>query len=155
MRCTGFRAKYPGDACKIDAIQSLNLKGLELALIADLLKEIPAAAKYKVELETMERENELLKAENAELQEELGQYIQKWVTLDEGALKTLMYLSQFERGHARDIAQAYELNIQIVEMYLNVLAEGHYVHAPVNGSESHYGIARKGQYYLRERGLLK
>jgi len=130
-------------------------RGVELGLIADLLKEIPAAAKYKPGLDAMETENERLKAENAELQEELEHYTQRWVTLDESALKTLVYLSQYERGHAREIAQAYELNIQIVEMYLNVLAEGDYIHAPLNGSESHYGLARKGRRYLSERGLLK
>jgi DNA-binding transcriptional ArsR family regulator len=126
-----------------------------VGLIADLLKEIPAAAKFKLGLDAMETENERLKAENAELQEELEHYTQKWVTLDEGALKTLMYLSQYERGHAGEIAEAYELNIQIVEMYLNVLVEGDYVRAPLNGEKPHYGLARKGRRYLHERGLLK
>lgn len=126
-----------------------------MGLIADLLEEFPAAAKFKPGLDAIEKENELLKAENAELQEELEQYTQKWVTLDEGALKTLMYLSQYERGHARDIAQAYELNLQIVEMYLNVLVKGDYVRAPLNGEAPHYGLARKGRRYLHERGLLK
>ena len=125
-----------------------------MGLIADLLKEVPAAAKYQVGLEAMERENARLKAENAELNEELAQFIQKWDTLDGDAVRTLMYLSQCERGHAHEIAQACQLNIQIVETYLNHLAQADYVHAPLNG-EPRYGLAHKGRRYLRERGLLR
>lgn len=126
-----------------------------MGLIADLLKEIPAAAKYQPALVAMENENALLKAENAELQEELAQYTQQRNTLDGDAVKTLVYLSQYERGHAGEIAQAYQLNIQIVEMYLNNLVEGGYIHAPLNGQAPHHGLAQKGRRYLRERGLLK
>lgn len=126
-----------------------------MELIADLLKEIPAAAKYRSGLEAMAKENERLKAENAELQEELAQYIQRWDTLDGDAVKTLVYLSQYERGHASEIAQACQLNLQIVEMYLNNLAAGGYVHAPLNGEEPRHGLAHKGRRYLRERGLHK
>jgi hypothetical protein len=139
---------------KLAGFELWRKRGVEVGLIAELLKEILAAAKYRPALEAMEKENELLKAENAELKEDLEEYIQRWGTLDSGAVKALMYLSQNERGHAGEIAQAHELNIQIVEMYLNVLAEGNYVHAPLNG-EPHYGLARKGRRYLHERGLLK
>ncbi len=126
-----------------------------MGLIADLLQEIPAAAKYESGLDAMERENQRLKTENAELQEELAHYIQRWNTLDGDAVKALVYLSQYERGHAHDIAQAYQLNVQIVEMYLNTLAQSDYVRAPRNGSERQYGLAYKGRRYLQERGLLK
>lgn len=126
-----------------------------MGLIADLLKEIPAAAKYRPALEAMEKENELLKAENAELKEEVAQFIPRWHTLDGDAVKTLVYLSQYESGHAGEIAQAYQLNIQIVEMYLNNLAAGGYIHAPLNGAGPHHALAQKGRRYLRERGLLK
>ena len=126
-----------------------------MGLIADLLKEIPAAAKYQPGLDAMEKENALLKAENAALKEELAQFNQRWETLDGDALKTLVYLSQYERGHASEIAQAYQLNIQIVEMYLNHLVEGGYIHAPLNGEARHHGLAQKGRRYLHERGLLK
>lgn len=49
-----------------------------MGLIADLLKEIPSAARYKAELEAMEKENvslksqiSILRAENDNLQEEI------------------------------------------------------------------------------------
>lgn len=126
-----------------------------MGLIADLLKEIPAAAKYQSGLDAMEKENELLKAENAELKEELAHVVQQWATLDGDAVKSLVYLSQNEHGHAVEIAQAYQLNVQIVEMYLNTLVREDYIHAPPNGAELRYGLAHKGRRYLRERGLLK
>ena len=126
-----------------------------MGLIADLLKEIPAAAKYQPGLDAMEKENALLKAENAELKEELAQFNQRWETLDGDAVKTLVYLSRCEHGHAGEIAQAYQLNIQIVEMYLNVLVESNYIHAPLNGEKRRYGLAQKGRRYLHDRGLLK
>ncbi|MDP2241381.1 MAG: hypothetical protein Q8K18_14630 [Burkholderiales bacterium] len=124
-------------------------------MIADLIKEIPAAAKYKSGLDAMEKENAFLKAENAELQEELAQYIQRWYTLDGDAVKSLVYLSQNENGHAGEIAQACQLNVQMVEMYLGTLVQDDYVHAPLNGAELRYALAHKGRRYLKERGLLK
>ncbi len=133
----------------------MEKRGTEVGLIADLLKEIPAAAKYKSGLDAMENENELLKAENAELKEELAHVVQQWGTLDGDAVKSLVYLSQYEHGHAGEIAQAYQLNVQIVEMYLNTLVQEDYIHAPPNGAELRYGLAHKGRRYLRERGLLK
>lgn len=124
-------------------------------MIADLLNEIPAAAKYQSGLDAIEKENQRLIAENAELKEELAHYSQSWNTLDGDAVKTLVYLSQHEHGHAPEIAHAYQMNLQIVEMYLGVLARDDYIHAPLNGAEIRYGIAHKGKRYLRERGLLK
>ena len=124
-----------------------------MSLIADLLKEFPAAVKYRGELEAMARENESLKAENARLTEELSDYIDRWETLDAEAVRTLEYLSRHERGHAQEIASAYQLHIQVVDAYLKHLAERDYVVPPVNG-EPHYGLAHKGRRYLRGRGLL-
>jgi len=126
-----------------------------VGVIADLMKEIPAAAKYKSGLDTIEQENAFLKAENAELKQELARYIQRWVTLDGDALKTLVYISQYERGHAGEIAQACQINEQIVEMYLGTLLRDDYIHAPLNAAEHSYGLAYKGRCYLSERGLLK
>jgi predicted transcriptional regulator len=126
-----------------------------VGLIAELLKEFPVAAKYRSGLDAMEQENERLKAENADLKEELAHYIQQWNTLDGDAVKTLIYISQHECGHVHEIAQAYQINVQIVEMYLKTLVQADYVHAPLNGAEQHYGLALKGKRYLRERGLLK
>lgn len=126
-----------------------------MSVIADLLREVPAAAQYRAALEELEQENERLKAENDELKQELGQVIDRWETLDGDALNALVYLSQNERGNALQIAQAYRVNIQIAETYLRQLATLQYVHTHANGEAPHYGIARKGRWYLKERGLLK
>ena len=125
-----------------------------MGLTADLLKEIPAAAKFKAELDAMEKANESLKAENAELKEELAQFIQSWVTLDWDAVRTLVHLSQYERAHAREIAEACQMNVHLVESHLNYLVAGEFVHAPLAGEPRH-SLALKGRRYLRERGLHK
>jgi len=125
-----------------------------LGLIADLLKEIPAAAKYQAALESMERENERVKAENAGLKEELAQFMQRRVTLDWDAVRALVYLAQHERAHAAEIAQACEMNLHLVESYLNHLVAGDFVHPPAGG-DPHHRLAHRGRRYLHERGLHK
>jgi len=125
-----------------------------MGAIADLIRKIPAAAKYRAALEAMERENVQLKAENDDLKQELAQYLQQWETLDGDAVTTLVYLSQYERGHSHEIAATTKVNPQTVEAYLKFLAQHAYVHPPADG-EAGFGIAHKGRRYLRERGLLK
>ncbi|MBI2290133.1 MAG: hypothetical protein HYU73_07330 [Betaproteobacteria bacterium] len=125
-----------------------------MGAIADLIRKIPAAAKYRAALEAMERENVQLRAENEDLKQELAQYLQQWETLDGDAVTTLVYLSQYERGHSHEIAATNKVNPQTVEAYLKFLAQHAYVHPPENG-EAGYGIAYKGRRYLRDRGLLK
>ena len=125
-----------------------------MSVIADLLKEFPAAAKYQAALDAMQGELEHLRAENAGLKEELGRFIDRWETLDGDALNTLLYLSRCERSDAVEIAEANQVNIQIVEAYLKQLVSGHYVHAHANGDGARYALAHKGKWYLRERRLL-
>lgn len=125
-----------------------------MGVIADLIRKVPAATKYRAALEAMERENVQLKAENEDLKQELAQYLQQWETLDGDAVTTLVYLSQDQRGHPHEIAATTEVNPQTVEAYLKFLAQHAYVHPPADG-EAGYGIAHKGRCYLGERGLLK
>ena len=126
-----------------------------MGLIADLIREIPAAGKYRAQLDAMERENERLKTEIAGLEKELSQYIEKWETLDGEAVRTLVYLSQRRIDGPGDIAHANEMNFQIVEMYLKFLVTHAYVHAPATGGDTGYALSHKGRRYLHERGLLK
>jgi hypothetical protein len=125
-----------------------------VGLIAELLKEIPAAAKYGAELEAMEKANERLKAENTDLKEELAQFIQNWVTLDWDSVRTLVQLSQCDRAHAGEIAEACQMDVHLVQSHLNYLVAGEFVHAPF-GDEPRHSVSPKGRRYLRERGLHK
>jgi hypothetical protein len=123
-----------------------------VSVITRLLKELPAAAGYRAELEALEREHARLQAENAGLREELAQYINNWETLDWDAVRALVYLSRHGRGQAGEIAQSCGMHIQIAESYLGFLAAQGFVRAPQAG-EPHYGLEHKGRRYLRERGL--
>ena len=118
--------------------------------IDGLLKEVPAAAQYRAQLETLLLEHAALRAENARLREEVETYVRKWDTLDGDAVRTLEYLARVGRGHAQEIASANRVNIQIVESYLGFLLRLEYV----AGDGAHFNIADKGRSYLRERGLL-
>lgn len=116
------------------------------------LKEHPAAEKYRTALDAVESENARLRAENAELKEELAQFIQKWETLDWDAVRTLQYLSRNEHGQASEIAQASQMNIHIVESQLKFLLAYDFITPPLNGGPR-YGLNAKGRRYLRDRGL--
>jgi hypothetical protein len=134
----------------------MNVNGkTEMGFIAELVREIPALDKYRAELDAMERDNARLKAENAELKIELGQYIEKWETLDGDAVRTLQHLAQDEFDSAAAIARAHNMNFQIAEMYLLFLVAHAYIAPPGAGGKSAYGLTHKGRRYLIERGLLK
>lgn len=119
-----------------------------------LLGEFPAAAEYREELEKIAGDNNRLRLENAELKNELAQYIEQWETLDGDAVRTLQYLAQDAFENAAAIARAHNMNFQIAEMYLHFLVKHAYVAAPV-AAKAGYGLTPKGRRYLRERGFLK
>jgi hypothetical protein len=121
--------------------------------ITRLFDEVPAAAQYRAQLESLAREHAALKAENGRLHEELEMFIRKWDTLDGDAVRTLEYLARVERGHAQEIASANQVNIQIAESYLGFLLQLQYVQTSA-GDAAHFNITGKGRHYLRERGLL-
>ena len=121
----------------------------------ELLGAVPAAAKYRAELEKITHENARLKSENAELKTELAQYIEQWETLDGDAVRTLQYLAQDAFESAEAIARTHNMNFQIAEMYLHFLVKHAYVAAPAAAAKSSYDLTSKGRRYLRERGFLK
>ena len=121
----------------------------------ELLGAVPAAAKYRAELEKVAHENVRLKNENAELKMELAQYIEQWETLDGDAVRTLQYLAQDALESAEAIARTHNMNFQIAEMYLHFLVKHAYVAAPATAAKSGYDLTSKGRRYLRERGFLK
>lgn len=122
--------------------------------ITQLLQEVPGAAQYRAQLESLAREHAELKVENTRLQDELTWFIPQWDTLDGDAVRTLEYLSRVERAQPPEIAAANQVNIQIVDSYLSYLVRGQYAHAPADRAPQ-FSISAKGRRYLRERGLLK
>ena len=119
----------------------------------ELLGTVPAAAKYRAELEILARENARLRSENAELKNELTQYIEQWETLDGDAVCTLQYLAQDVYASADAIARTHNMNFQIAEMYLQFLVTHAYLHPPVPGGKGGYGLSHEGRRYLHSRGL--
>ena len=117
----------------------------------ELLGTVPAAAKYRAELETLRAR---LHGENAELKNELAQYIEQWETLDGDAVRTLQYLAQGAYASADAIARTHNMNFQIAEMYLQFLVTHAYVAAPGATAQSGYDLTPKGRRYLRDRGFL-
>lgn len=127
-----------------------------MGVVATLLKQLPAAAKYKSKLLAMETELAQLRAENAALKDELAQYLEQWETLDGPQVTTLQYLAVKTHGHAAAIAKATLINMQIAHSSLDFLAQHRYVAAapPKRGSPANFKLAPKGERYLRGRGML-
>jgi hypothetical protein len=120
-----------------------------------LLKQVPAAAKFKPKLEALENELTQLRAENARLQEDLAQYINQWETLDGPQVSTLQYLAAHAHGGAAEIAKVICVNIQIADTSLVYLLKCGYVKPaePARGKMAQFALSPKGARYLRERSL--
>lgn len=132
-----------------------------MSVVATLLKQVPAAAKFKSKLVALEKELAQLRGENAQLREDLAQYINQWETLDGPQVDALQYLAAHGNGHAADIAKTVAVNIQIAETSLLFLQKYDYVSVAAAGGKSargkktQYALSPKGTRYLRERGLHK
>jgi hypothetical protein len=132
---------------------------MAVSVVATLLKQVPAAAKFRPKLEALELEVTQLRDENARLKQALAQYIEQWETLDGPQVSTLQYLAASERGHAAAIAGALGINIQIAESSLLFLEKLAYVSAAstggkgARGNPAQYLLSPKGQRYLQSRGL--
>ncbi len=133
-----------------------------LGVVSTLLKQVPAAAKFKPKLEALENELSFLRAENARLQEALAQYIEQWETLDGPQVSALQYLAVNAQGGATQIAKCIQVNIQIAETSLRFLQQCSYVQTikaagvsdnATRGKRAEFRLTAKGDRYLRERGL--
>lgn len=96
--------------------------------IADLLKEIPSAARYKSELEAMEKQVISLEAENVNLRQEIQRrddVIQKQIShsnrLEELKEKILVFLSKNNEANSNQISYALSANEQVVTFHLTEL----------------------------------
>jgi hypothetical protein len=130
-----------------------------LGVVATLLKQVPAAAKFKPKLQAMESELARLRAENDRLKQALVQYLEQWETLDGPQVSTLQYLAAHAGANAADIAKSISVNIQIAETSLVFLEKCAYVgSAAANGKRARgkkprFGLSPKGTRYLQSRGL--
>jgi DNA-binding transcriptional ArsR family regulator len=143
--------------------------------IADLLKEIPSAARYKAELEQIERDNAALKARNAQLESELTQATQRYrkyelesqpiipQRLDDVRERILVLLSEQPEVSDEEIAQLVQVGPQLASYHLEELKKTKYVHvAHFSGSDwtgerprTEWSIAQAGRAYLHIYGLLR
>jgi len=130
--------------------------------IADLLQEIPSAARYKVELERMEAENASLKADNTRLAQEVETLRRteqerrgREAQLPQDAERILVYISQNDRAVAPQVAGALHLSAGVVEMHLEDLMESEHINASyfTNG-ETEYYLEQPGRRYLHAKELL-
>jgi len=130
--------------------------------IADLLKEIPSAARYKAELEAMEKENGALKTENARLKRDLNAAHQelaalkaKPAALAPDAEKILAYFAKRESATPSQIAAAVGLSKGAAEMHLEDLENAGYLSVSyIMNQEQEYSLVQAGRRYLHAKGLL-
>lgn len=135
--------------------------------IADLLKEIPSAARYKSELEAMEKKVISLEAENKELQLEnvnLRQEIQRrdnviqkqeparFETLKENILRLL---AEHPYITAQQIAQELSIHTQVAEFHLKDLENTGFAGGSYSGvDDTEWFISHNGRSYLIQHALL-
>jgi len=130
--------------------------------IADLLKEIPSAARYKAELETMKEENASLKLQVSDLRQEIQRRddeVQKEKShgqrLEEVREKILLLLAKSGGSTVTEISKSINIEVQLAKFHLNELLATEFVHhpAPYAASER-WGIEQEGRRYLVSHGLL-
>jgi predicted HTH transcriptional regulator len=130
--------------------------------IADLLKEIPSAARYKAELEAMEKDNAALKMENANMKAQLENARQELVAanapanaLSGDAEKVLVFIANNEHSTATQVARALDVSKGAVEMHLEDLAaSGHIDASYAMDEEPEHHLAQVGRRYLHDKDLL-
>ena len=130
--------------------------------IADLLKEIPSAARYKAELEEMEKGNASLKVENSALKSErdaLRKELEKHKTggggLSDDEDKILVFVAAHESATAPQISQSLSMTRGRVDMHLEDLRTSKHIDASYAvGQEPEYYLEQTGRRYLHAKGLL-
>lgn len=134
--------------------------------IADLLAEIPTAARYKVELEKLASEHGALKTENAVLQSKLEaahekiRELEKEIQGDSGNLPEVRekLLQALAHGDLPEDELAKKLGIgrEAVRFHAEEMAESKLIYGEhLSGMPMFWGLEQKGRKYLMARGLLK
>ena len=130
--------------------------------IADLLQEIPSAARYKSELEAMEKKVISLESENVNFRQEIQRrddIIQKEKfhsnRLEEIKEKILKILSEQNEANCHKISHTLSANEQVVTFHLTELENINLVNPSyIMNSPVIWSIAHEGRKYLISHGLL-
>jgi DNA-binding MarR family transcriptional regulator len=141
--------------------------------IADLLKEIPSAARYKAELEAMQTENAKLKEENARLNQAVEHYskdienLKKPLslpsTVSDNEIKILEYIAHCKSyPTVTDITQELSITVPLADFHLQNLIDLNYVEdikRPIFEDSKHtedvYCITQNGRRHLMIKMLSK
>ena len=130
--------------------------------IADLLKEIPSAARYKSELEAMEKENAFLKSLVADLRQEIQRRdneVQKEKShsdhLEEVKEKILALLAS-QDAFENNVVQTLGISAQVAKFHLQDLSEMEFIYRSLSmtGQQFPWKLAQEGRRYLAKHGLL-
>jgi regulator of replication initiation timing len=141
-----------------------------MGLIADLLKEIPSAARYKAELEELAAEHDALKTQNAELRSQLAaaqrdcerikEQFEKRATQNDDLPENesaVLQLVAAQPGHNHHgIAQEMGVGEEVAMFYLEGLRRRGVVER--RGRAEHrweFHPTQEGRCYLANRGLLQ
>ncbi len=137
--------------------------------IADLLKEIPSAARYKAELEEMETQNTelqqkviFLELELKKLRQEIQRrddIIQKEKShndlLDEIKVNILVLLSKYDKPNTDQIASTLKTHLEIMKFHLTELKHMKMIHDLLTmGAPTRWMLTHEGRKYLIENKLI-
>ena len=135
--------------------------------IADLLQEIPSAARYKSELEVMEKKVISLEAENVNLRQEIQRrddVIQKEKShsghLEEIKEKVLVLLSKKKEVREEEIIQHLAVSAQLAAFHLADLKTSNLIYNTTvlfmmgNSPPTTYSLTQEGRRYLVTHGLI-
>ena len=130
--------------------------------IADLLAEIPSAARYKSQLEEMQAENvslkeriDALQGDLARARAELQKHTERAAQLGDDSERILRLVASRQEITAAQAAQALSVSLAKAEMLLHDLEESGHLHASYSTiDDTEYSLQQKGRKYLAAKGLL-
>ena len=140
--------------------------GFIVGWLADLLKEIPSAARYAAECEKLESENDTLKAQNAILRSEVEAAKKKIGELEKQLHGRSGNLSEIEEKilqalaqgalHEDDLAKKLGIGREALRFHAEELQKSSLVDGqPFSGLPMLWRLEQEGRKYLMMRGLLE
>jgi response regulator of citrate/malate metabolism len=140
--------------------------------IADLLEQIPSAAAYKVQLEKLDSDYRIIKAENSDLRVKLANAQSEIDRLKKEAQEKvshgsnrsteedaiLVFLAENSGASTEMIAAHFKRSEEATRFYLNDLTESEFITFTSQwgrGARISWYLEQNGRRYLMQRGLLK